>query len=258
MRLVCIQNHLQLCLTGQQNPLCPGKRIKIVFIMILQSFLKIIFVDPDLLIINKPAGLLSLPDGYDPTLPHVRSVLESEFGRLWIVHRLDKETSGIMLLARSSSAHQALNQQFQEREVDKVYHAMVQGCPDWNSILIETPLKVDGDRRHRTTISHTQGKSAGTQCDVLMRMENSTLLTAHPISGYTHQIRTHLASVGFPLLSDPLYGAFPPTEKDIFQRTALHAYQIQFHHPISDQFLKFIAPYPDDFLRYLNQNQPVD
>ena len=218
----------------------------------------IIFSDADLIVINKPAGLLSLPDGYNPVLPYVKSVLEPEFGRLWIVHRLDKETSGVMLLARSAPNHHNLNQQFQDRKITKVYHAIIQGCPEWSSIVIDAPLKVDGDHRHRTTVNHAQGKSASTHCEVLKCLDESTLLAVYPSTGYTHQIRAHLASVGFPLLSDPVYGAKSPIDEDIFQRTALHAYQIQFLHPISNQLLKFIAPYPDDFLRYLNQNQPVD
>jgi RluA family pseudouridine synthase len=226
--------------------------------MVSQNFSGIIFSDPVLLVINKPAGLLSLPDGYNSDLPHIRSILEPEFGRLWIVHRLDKETSGVMILARSSSAHQFLNQQFQDRKVEKIYHAIVQGRPDWNSIVIDAPLKINGDRRHRTTINLARGKPASTQCNVLRRMERATLLSIRPTTGYTHQIRAHLASIGFPLLADPLYGSFPPEDEDFIRRTALHAIQMHINHPISNQLLDLTAPYPADFFQYLNQNQPVE
>jgi len=240
------------------SPITSWERDKIVFTMVIQYFPGIIYSDPDILVINKPAGLLSLPDGYNKVFPHVRSILELEFGRLWIVHRLDKETSGVMILARSSSAHQVLNQQFQDRKVEKIYHAIVQGRPVWNSIVIDAALKINGDRRHRTTINLTQGKHACTQCDVLKRMEKSALLSVHPTTGYTHQIRAHLASIGFPLIADPLYGSIPPVDEDIIRRAALHAVQITFKHPISNQLLDLIAPYPADFLQYLNQNQPVE
>jgi len=226
--------------------------------MVSMNFSGVIFSDPDLLVINKPSGLLSLPDGYHPDLPHVRSILEPEFGRLWIVHRLDKETSGVMILARSSSAHQFLNQQFQDRKVEKIYHAILQGRPDWNSIVIDSPLKINGDRRHRTTINLDRGKPACTQCNVLKRMERSTLISIRPTTGYTHQIRAHLASIGFPLLADPLYGSIPPKDEDFIRRAALHAIQIQINHPISNHLLELIAPFPADFLQYLNQNQPVE
>jgi tRNA pseudouridine32 synthase / 23S rRNA pseudouridine746 synthase len=218
----------------------------------------ILYSDDYILAINKPSGLLCLPDGYKPEIPHLKSILEPEYGRLWIVHRLDKETSGVLVLARSAHSHKILNQQFQDRLVKKEYHAIIQGNPAWDIIRIETLLKVDGDRRHRTTIDPLSGKPAATNCTVLLHFAHTALISAHPESGYTHQIRAQLASLGFPILSDPLYGAPLPSQVDIFQRTALHSRQINFLHPYSSLEMVVQAPYPIDFEDYLKQNQPAD
>ena len=91
----------------------------------------ILFEDEDLLVINKPAGLLSIPDGYDQTLPYLQQVLEPDYGQLWMVHRLDKDTSGVMVLARNAEAHRNLNQSFRDREVNKTYHGLVWPAPEW-------------------------------------------------------------------------------------------------------------------------------
>lgn len=218
----------------------------------------ILYLDQHILCVNKPAGLLSLPDGYNPALPHLRSVLEPEFGRLWIVHRLDKDTSGAILLARSAAAHHALNQAFQDREIHKEYHAIIQSFPPWEAIVISSPLRVNGDRRHRTVVDARHGKPASTHCAVLRRLADSTLLSIRPVTGYTHQIRAHLASISFPLLADTLYGADPPPPSAIFQRTALHAFRLKFLHPVTDQPLDLTAPYPPDFTEFVNTNQPAD
>ena len=103
----------------------------------------LLYEDDHILIINKPSGLLTLPHGYDPTLPHLKSILEPTYGRLWIAHRLDRETSGIIALARSKAAHRHLNTQFQARKVDKIYHALVVGTPPWDEKRVEIPLLPD-------------------------------------------------------------------------------------------------------------------
>jgi RluA family pseudouridine synthase len=211
----------------------------------------IIYQDNSILVINKPAGLSSLPDGYDPTLPHVRSLLEPEFGRLWMVHRLDKETSGILVLARSTSAHKYLNDQFANREIQKVYSALVNGVFP-QTLSINFPLKINGDRRHRTILDEKNGKLANTDFQLADVYSCSTsLINAFPHTGYTHQIRSHLLSAGFPILGDPLY--YTPDSK-IFsaqlpiQRTALHAQQITFLHPDTQIKVTFSADLPQDFL----------
>ena len=220
----------------------------------------ILFIDANLLVINKPAGLGALPDGYDPSLPHVRSLLEPRYGRLWIVHRLDKYTSGVLLLARSAAAHRDLNTQFERGGVEKIYHALVQGDVPWETQTVDLPLRINGDRRHRSVVDHERGKTALTEFRLLQRFRGYALLEAHPRTGRTHQIRAHLAAISLPILGDALYGG-PPTlylsdltpglaqeEGDVplLTRPALHARSIEFLHPASGERQYLEAPYPED------------
>lgn len=207
--------------------------------------MRVLYQDDYLLAIDKPAGLPTLPDGYDRAAPDVRGLLEPDFGRLWIVHRLDRGTSGVLLLARSADAHRALNAQFEAHAVRKVYHALVSGRPDWTERTLDWPLRPDGDRRHRTVIDARRGKPAVTQVRVLERLAVAALLEARPETGRTHQIRAHLAHAGYPLLGDELYG--PGESIGVLARTALHALSIDCTHPITHQPLSIAAPYPEDF-----------
>ena len=220
----------------------------------------IVWSDEAIIAVNKPAGLLTIRDGYDASLPYLAGMLEANFGQVWTVHRLDKETSGIILFARSAEAHRALNQQFKQRETKKYYHAIVIGAPEWQTITIALPLFTNGDRKHRTIIDHQRGKTATTQVDVIRTAGGFALLNASPRTGYTHQIRAHLAAVGLPLLADPLYKSLKPVTRlqEIayersntlpIQRVALHASRLSFCHPLSGQTVTFEAPYPVDFAR---------
>jgi RluA family pseudouridine synthase len=228
----------------------------------MESGLEIVYEDEYLLGINKPAGLLTIRDGYDASLPYVARLLENDFGKLWTVHRLDRDTSGILLLARNSECHRILNTAFESRQVRKIYHAVVVGNPAWSETLAEMPLMVDGDRRHRTVVSSTSGKPARTELRVLQRRPDYSLIEAHPLTGYTHQIRAHLAALGFPILSDNLYGDKPKSTSAAAEnsqtnvpisRLALHAFSIQFPHPVTTLEMSLSAPYPDDFKSALIQ-----
>ncbi len=198
--------------------------------------------DDSILVMDKPAGWLSLPDGYDPGKPHVRSILEPHFGRLWIVHRLDRETSGLMLLARSSAAHKALSLQFERGEVEKHYLAVVEGEPTWSSLRLEVALRPDGDRRHRTIPDEVNGKPSRTDFVRLSRHGTHSWLSARTHSGRTHQVRAHCAALGHPLLGDPLYGA----RMQLIDRLALHASRLEFLHPVRLEAMHFeVDPPPD-------------
>jgi len=215
----------------------------------------VIYVDDHLLVINKPSGLRVLPDGYHPELEHVRSVLEPHFGRLWIVHRLDKDTSGVYLLARTAEAHRSLNLQFDRRSVEKIYHALVSGNPAWEAKTIDFPLRVNGDRRHRTVVDFERGKPAITLCKRLENFQGCTLLAIQPKTGRTHQIRAHLAHLGHPILGDRLYGVSTLNSSLPLsvERLALHAYALSIHHPQSGERHCWSATYPDDFQSWLEQ-----
>lgn len=221
----------------------------------------ILFQDEWILIISKPAGLLSIQDGYNPSLPTVQTLLEPEVGNLWMVHRLDKETSGIMVLARTAEAHKNLDRQFAERKVQKIYYAICIGTPDWDEILIQTPLRVNGDRKHRTIVDVEHGKPAMTHVRVLERYGTYTWVEVHPQSGYTHQIRAHLSSIGYPLLGDTLYripagcSVILPEEKrlPVFPRVALHAYSLTFFHPQNGEQVTYKAPLPSDFAEIIKK-----
>jgi RluA family pseudouridine synthase len=228
----------------------------------------VLWSDDSILVVNKPPGLLTLPDGYDPDLPHLAAVLEPDYGPLWIVHRLDKETSGVLVMARHAQAHRQLNTQFATRQISKTYHALTAGNPDWEERTVKLSLQPDGDRRHRTVIAPRVGKASVTRLRVLERFGAYALVEAVPETGRTHQIRTHLAAVGYPITGDALYGdgegvflskikpGYHPgktPEKAILERLALHARSLSFVHPMSGEEVMFEAPYPEDLENTLRQ-----
>ncbi len=217
-----------------------------------QTDIPILYEDDDIVCINKPPGLLSIRDGYDPLLPHVASCMLSKYPRLYIVHRLDRETSGVMVLAKNQQAHKVLNYCFSAKKIQKEYYAIVIGKPLQDQIEITSPLLVNGDRKHRTIISEELGKAARTVLIFCSGYNRYSLVKILPYNGYTHQIRAHLASINLPILSDLLYqtSLIPIPEDDqrrIIQRIALHAARINLPYPAADQTKVIEAPFPDDF-----------
>ena len=227
----------------------------------------IIHQDASIIACFKPSGMLVIPDRYDKSIPTVTARLAPEWGKLWIVHRIDRDTSGVLLLARNSSAHRSLNDQFAAGKVNKVYHAVVSGSPSWDELSVDEPLTVDGDNRHRTRVSK-QGREAVTRFKVLEKSKQYAWLEAVPLTGRTHQIRAHLAYLGYPALCDFLYGDGKPfylssvkarykkgseEEKPLIRRPALHALSLEFRHPANRKKMKLAATYPRDFKAVLRQ-----
>lgn len=206
--------------------------------------LDIMYQDDYILILNKPANLSVLAEGWEPNAPYLLQMLKKEFGDIRVVHRLDKTTSGVMVFGHTAEAHRVLNQQFERREVEKIYHAIVEGIPPWEEKVCRIPLRVNVGKKHRTAADHKRGKPSETRFKVLNRGKKRTLLEARPMTGRTHQIRAHLYALGYPLLGDVLYGA---TTSELISRPALHALKLTFTHPESGERMDFTAEFPVDF-----------
>jgi RluA family pseudouridine synthase len=209
----------------------------------------VVYVDDHLLVVSKPAGLPSLVDGYHPEAPFLAGILRETYPALWVVHRLDRQTSGVIVFARTAAAHRLLNAQFEQRQAVKTYHALVQGLPAWECQSIRLPLRPNGDRRHRTIVDHQHGKPAETDLLVLERFDQFTLLQATPHTGRTHQIRAHLAALEHPIVSDPLYGG---AELPGLPRLGLHAFSLKLFHPGNGAQMEFNALYPEDMAQAID------
>lgn len=227
----------------------------------------VIYQDEALLVINKPAGLPTLVDGYYPDAPYLLGLVKKTIQPVWVVHRLDRQTSGVILFALSAQAHRNLNIQFEKRETQKIYHAIVNGIPSWDRKTVNLRLRVNGDRKHRTVVDAMRGKPSSTTLQIIETYLKYSLISAEPHSGRTHQIRAHLAAIQLPIVVDPLYGdgqslTIPdqteisnnqyPTNITRLERLGLHAYQICLSHPTTHKPIEFFAPYPEDFSQVLD------
>jgi len=219
--------------------------------------LQLLFVDEALLAVAKPPGRIVIPGRGAPeaTLLHEA---QAGHGRLWVVHRLDRGTSGVLLLARSAAAHRAVNLAFDRQEVEKRYLALVRGSlPD--ALRVEAPLSPGRKGRMRVAApGDARAKPAATRFRVVERFaraEISALVEAEPETGRTHQIRVHLAHAGAPLALDPDYGPPGPIRGAdgavLLERTPLHAARLALRHPITGEALVIEAPLPEDLARLL-------
>jgi RluA family pseudouridine synthase len=227
--------------------------------------LTVLFEDDDLIVINKPPRLRVIPDGYNGEIPSIKSILDAHYGKVFIVHRLDKDTSGLLILAKNAKSHKILNTQFQNRKIHKVYHAiLISLTPIPLQMDIDVPLRVNGDRSHRTVVDPVRGKAAETHFELLTCYGQVSLVKAEPRTGYTHQIRAHALYAGFPLLGDSLYsfhsaGSEISTNLPAFPHPALHACQLSLAHPSTADMLEFTCPDPPDFVEFLaHQNKDAE
>jgi RluA family pseudouridine synthase len=213
----------------------------------------ILYIDNSIIAINKPSGLRTIPDGYDINKENLQSFLKFEFPELMTVHRLDKETSGVILFARNKEAHRNLNHQFENRLIRKKYWVISHNIPDRETYTARFPLLINGDRKHRTIISQS-GKASETHFirHHFDQQKCLSVLEAIPHTGYTHQIRAHLSFLGFPILGDLLYtkdlSSFQHKLNDSVNRMMLHATAIEFLHPETDQkiLINTDVPFPID------------
>ena len=217
--------------------------------------LAVVYEDPDLLVIDKPAGLVTHPAPGHPDQTLANAVLahcpdlEGVGGevRPGLVHRLDRDTSGLIVVAKNDAAQAGLSAQFKDRTVSKTYVAAVTGHPDPERATIDAPIGRHPTGRTRMAIVST-GRDAVTDYDVLRRLRGYSLLEARPRTGRTHQIRVHLASVGHPVAGDTTYGKPAPG----LDRHFLHAHRLAFDHPRTGKRLELESPLPEDLQAFLD------
>ena len=199
-----------------------------------------LYHDADLLLVNKPSMLLSVPGRGADKQDCVVSRLAQEWGWVREIHRLDWETSGLMLLARHAEAHRLLSGQFARREVEKAYIAVVHGVPPAEEGEILLPLRCDWPNRPRQIVDPEQGKPACTRWRRLEAGSDSSRMWLQPITGRSHQLRVHMQSLGHPILGDRLYA--PPEVQSMASRLLLHATMLAFVHPLTGQAMHFDCP----------------
>jgi 23S rRNA pseudouridine955/2504/2580 synthase len=235
------------------------------------NFKDIILHEEDgFMIINKPSGLASLDERIG-IAPSVVALAKLYFNDSQLCHRLDKETSGVMIIAKTSEYFKAINELFRMREIDKRYHCISSGKHNFDNLSIELPLAVSA--RGKAKVDYREGKKAQTIVNTLESFNHFTLNECKPITGKLHQIRIHLAAQNAALAGDVTYGGTAPylshiktkykvaknkEERMLISRTALHAYSIKFKNPVNGEDLEFTAPYPKEFGVFLKLLKKYD
>jgi 23S rRNA pseudouridine1911/1915/1917 synthase len=210
--------------------------------------LRIVHLDEALAVVDKPAGLVvhPAPSHAGPTLVDELAGILGGGGdpeRPGIVHRLDKGTSGLLVVARSDEAHAALQAQVQARAVERIYLALAGGRLGSRTGTIDAPIGRASRQRHRMAVSGAASRQARTHFTVLELLPRESYLEARLETGRTHQIRAHFAAIGHPLTGDPTYGG---AERYELGRQFLHAHRLAFDHPLNGERLSFESPLPDD------------
>jgi len=220
--------------------------------------LDILYEDESILIINKPAGMVVHPAAghhrgtlVNALLGYTRRLSSQDCLRPGIVHRLDKDTSGVLLIARTDPAHLDLTRQMKERSIKKIYIALVHGKVEPEKGEITAPIGRHRRQQRKMAVRYAGGREAISYYQVLKRQETTTLLEVTPSTGRTHQIRVHLSYIGYPVVGDKIYGRGQKRSKELspidsFPRQALHAYKLGFIHPARKEYVEFTAPLPED------------
>ncbi|MFN8310717.1 MAG: RluA family pseudouridine synthase [Chitinophagales bacterium] len=220
---------------------------------------EILFEDASILVVNKMPGIAVIPERVSTGKLSLQSMLEKQFGKLYVVHRIDRDTSGVICFARTEAAHRHLSKQFENRETRKFYSAIVEGRLEGQAGEISAPV-LENPARLGTMMVHPRGKEALTLFEVQEQFQHAALLRVEIKTGRTHQIRIHFASCGHPLLVDPIYGkdAFflssikkkykqtEEAERPTLARLSLHAALLEFKHPQTGESLHLEAALPKD------------
>lgn len=204
--------------------------------------LKILFEDAQLLVLDKPAGLLSVPGKLEGRQDCLLSRLQVERWDALLVHRLDCDTSGVMVFARTKQAQGFLSQEFEKRRAEKTYVARVAGEMSQDSGHVDLPLCADWPNRPRQMVSLDHGRPAQTDWQVIDRAPGETRVRLTPHTGRSHQLRVHMLALGHPILGDPIYATGPA--RDAHPRLMLHAETLSLHHPSTGARVHFAAPLP--------------
>lgn len=203
--------------------------------------LHILHEDADVVLVDKPAGLLSVP-GKGPHLADcLVTRLQTAFPDALLVHRLDRDTSGVMIFALTPHAQRHLGLQFEKRMTKKTYVASVWGVPEQKQGLIDLPLIVDWPNRPRQMVCHETGKPAQTEWRLLRAEGETSRVRLFPKTGRSHQLRVHMQSLGHPILGDPFYASGPARE---FPRLMLHSEELRFKHPNGGVSMKVRSKVP--------------
>ena len=208
--------------------------------------LAIVYFDASLLVVNKPAGLLSVPGRGEEKQDCLTRRVQAAYPEALIVHRLDMATSGLLVLARGKAMQRRLSTQFANRQVDKRYVAVVNGLPPLASGEIDLPLAADWPNRPRQKVDPLAGKPSRTRYQVLSHdpVANTTRLALWPDTGRTHQLRVHLLAIGHPIVGDGLYAQAGGVACGAGQRLLLHAESLAFAHPETVRPMAFSCPPP--------------
>ena len=236
----------------------------------MKNGIAILYEDEAIVIVSKPSGVLTIPDRFDATKLNLYHFLKHKFGEIYTVHRIDRETSGIVCFARTLEAHKSLSRHFEERSAEKYYLALVEGRMHAAEGIIDKPIAESQTEPGKMVIAR-RGKESVTHWSVLEEFDHYTLIEADIKTGRMHQIRIHLKSEGYPLAIDSVYGRkesfllsdvklrkfrqgkFSEEERPLMSRTTLHAYRLVLTHPTTQAKMNFVCEPPKDFQAVISQ-----